>query len=88
MAITTAVITFIVIFLAPIGIAALIYYNRAKTKLGAGDIVGAQKESSRVAAAFWIAVAIWVVIVIIEIAVSASQNGSTSTAMIISAVQP
>ena len=88
MAITTAVITFITILLAPIGIAALIYYNRATSKLGAGDIIGAQKESSRVEAAFWIAVAIWMVIIIIEIAVSAFQSGTTSTAMIISAVQP
>jgi hypothetical protein len=88
MAITTAVITFITIFLAPAGIAALIYYNRAKAKLGAGDITGARKDSSRVVAAFWIAVAIWVVIIIVEIAVAASQKGTTSTAMIISAVQP
>jgi hypothetical protein len=88
MAITTAVITFITILMAPIGIAALIYYNRATSKLSSGDIIGAQKESSRVRAAFWLAVAIWVVIIIIEIAVAASQNGTTSTAMIISAVQP
>jgi hypothetical protein len=88
MAITTAVITFITIFLAPIGVAALIYYNRAKVKLGAGDIAGARKDSSRVAAAFWIAVAVWVVLIIVEIAVAASQHGTTSTAMIISAGQP
>lgn len=88
MAITTAVITFLTIFLAPIGIAALVYYNRAKVKLGVGDIIGARKDSSRVAAAFWVAVAIWVVIIIVEIAVAASQHGTTSTAMIISAVQP
>ena len=58
MAITTAVITFITVFLAPIGIAALVYYNRATVKLGVGDIIGERKDSSRVAVAFWIAVAI------------------------------
>ena len=88
MAITTAVITFIGILLAPIGIAALIYYNRAKVKLSVGDIIGARKDSSRVVAAFWIAVAVWGVLIIIEIAVAASQHGTTSTAMITSAVQP
>ena len=87
MAITTAVITFITIFLSPIGIAALIYYERAKSRLGAGDADGARKASSRVVGAFWIAVAIWVVIIIIEIAVSASHSGSSATAMIISPVQ-
>jgi hypothetical protein len=86
MAITTAVITFFTIFLLPIGIAALIYYSRAKSRLAAGDIIGARKASSRVAAAFWIAVAIWVVLIIIEIIVAA-QGGSSSTAMIIAPIQ-
>lgn len=83
MAITTAVITFITIFLAPLGIAALFYYNRAKSRLGVGDEIGARKASARVVAAFWVAVAIWLVVIIIEIAVSASHNGSNSTAIVI-----
>jgi TIR domain/Interferon-induced transmembrane protein len=87
MAITTAVISFVGILLAPIGIAALVYYNQAKERRDLGDIAGARKASSRVVTAFWIAVAIWVVIIIIEIAVSASHGGSNGAAMIISPVQ-
>jgi TIR domain/Interferon-induced transmembrane protein len=88
MAITTAVITFITIFLSPIGIAALIYYSRAKSRLDAGDAIGARKASSRVVAAFWIAVAIWVVIIIVEITVNAANHGGSSgAAMIILPIQ-
>jgi TIR domain/Interferon-induced transmembrane protein len=87
LAIATAIITFIGIILAPIGIAALIQSSRVTPRLVAGDAAGARKASSRVVLFFWLAVAIWVVIIIIEAAVAASQNGSTSTAMMISVVR-
>jgi TIR domain len=88
MAITTAIISFVTILLAPIGIAALVYYNQAKARRDIGDTAGARKASSRVVTSFWIAVAIWAVLIIIEIAISAaSHNGSNGTAIIISPVQ-
>ena len=87
MAITTAIITFITIYLSPIGIVALVYYNRAKKNLASENFSGAQKAASRVVAAFWIAIALWVVIIIIAIAVAASNHGTTSSAMIISPVR-
>jgi TIR domain len=88
MAITTAIITFITLYLSPIGIAALVYYNRAKKNLASGNVSGAQKAASRVVATFWIAIAIWVLVIIIAIAVAASKGGTTSAAMIISPARP
>lgn len=77
MAITAAVLTFLPIFLCPIGIVALINASRVGPSLQAGDLATAQRSSSRVRAMFWTAIALWAVIIIIEIIVAAA-NGSNS----------
>lgn len=76
MAITTAVLTFLPIFLCPIGIVALVNAARIGPSLQAGDLATAQRSSSRVKAMFWIAIALWVIVIIIEIIVAAAKGSN------------
>jgi TIR domain/Interferon-induced transmembrane protein len=90
MAITSAILTFPLVFLAPVGVAALIFSSRVKSSLAAGDFAAARKASSRVTIAFWISIAIWVILIIysIGLANSNSNTGSTGTAMISQSIRP
>lgn len=84
MAIVSAIITVPTVILAPIGIMALIYSSQAKTNLDLGNAMGASKASSRVVAAFWVAIAIWIIFIIYAIAKGASNGSGTSSASVIS----
>jgi len=90
MAITSAILTFPLIFLAPVGVAALMYSSRVKSSLAAGDIAAARKASSRVTIAFWISIALWVILIIYSagLANSNSNTRSNGTAMISHSIRP
>ena len=78
MAITSAILTVPTIILAPIGIAAVVYSNKAKTSLVVGDTGAALKASSRVRIAFWITIALWIIFII---AAATSNSGSTTSSV-------
>jgi hypothetical protein len=76
MAITSAILTVPIFILAPIGIAAVVYSNKAKTSLAVGDTGAALKASSRVLIAFWITIALWMIFIIVA---EASNSGSSTS---------
>lgn len=75
MAITTAVLTFIPVFLCPIGIVALVSASRTGPNREAGNLAAAQRSSARVKAMFWTAIVLWAIVLIVWI-IGRAANGS------------